>query len=152
MIGTSVLFLVNTIIQRGLGRWTTDAQYSSKSCYEFLFQGQSYQDLGDLTGAHGPPEGQVPHLAGLPRSMLDRREIGAEGAPTPTTLPACDQAEETMDHLLVGCPFSRTVWHEVLSWVQSTARPPRRGDDFVEWWHGATQSTPPVLYARGLCR
>jgi hypothetical protein len=57
MIGTSVLFLVNTIIQRGLGRWTTNAQYSSKSCYEFLFQGQSYQDLGDLTGAHGPPRG-----------------------------------------------------------------------------------------------
>jgi hypothetical protein len=47
------------------------------------FRGQSYQDLGDLTSTLGPPEGQVPHLAGLPRSMLDRREIGTKGAPTP---------------------------------------------------------------------
>jgi hypothetical protein len=61
--------------------------------------------------------------------------------PHPPRCPLCDQSEETMQHLMAGCPFSRTVWYEVLSWIRSTARPPRREDDFVEWWTRATRST-----------
>uniref|UniRef100_A0ACD5W632 Uncharacterized protein n=1 Tax=Avena sativa TaxID=4498 RepID=A0ACD5W632_AVESA len=39
-----------------------------------------------------------------------------------------------MSHLLVGCPFSRALWHEVLSWTRSTILPPDGEDDFVDWW------------------
>jgi hypothetical protein len=42
-------------------------------------------------------------------------------------------------------PFCRTVWYEVLSWIWSTARPPRREDDFMEWWTRATRSTPHAM-------
>ena len=50
-----------------------------------------------------------------------------------------------MQHLLAGCPFSRTLWYEVLSWIRSTAEPPVAEDDFVEWWSMAIQSTPHML-------
>jgi hypothetical protein len=86
-----------------LWRWTTDAQYSSKSCYESLFQGSS-STSGWLAKIDAAPE------------RLARR-----GLPH-------DQAEESMQHLLVDCPFSRTVWHEVLSWVRSTARDHQGGE------------------------
>jgi hypothetical protein len=26
-------------------------------------------------------------------------------------------------HLLTSCPFARTIWHEVLSWIQWTSTP-----------------------------
>jgi hypothetical protein len=111
------------------------------------FRGRSYQDLRDSTGAPAPPPPRVKFhiwLACQDRCWT-RERLARRGLPHPPRCPLCDLAEETMEHLLVGCPFSRTVWHEVLSWVRSTARPPRRGDDFVGWWQGAARSTPPCF-------
>ena len=59
--------------------------------------------------------------------------------------PLCDQATETMAHLLTGCPFSRTLWHEVLSWIRSISRPPVVEDDFADWWSLVLHSTPRLL-------
>ena len=50
-----------------------------------------------------------------------------------------------MPHLLTGCSFSRTIWHEVLSWIRSTARPPVVEDDFVAWWTLVHKTTPRLL-------
>ena len=50
-----------------------------------------------------------------------------------------------MQHLLTGCSFSRTIWHEVLSWIRSTSRPPVVEDDFVDWWSLVLNSTPQAL-------
>uniref|UniRef100_A0ACD5UTN6 Uncharacterized protein n=1 Tax=Avena sativa TaxID=4498 RepID=A0ACD5UTN6_AVESA len=51
-----------------------------------------------------------------------------------------------MRHLLVGCPFSRSIWHEVLSWIRSTAVPSEEDEmDFVDWWLKVSQSTPRAL-------
>uniref|UniRef100_A0ACD5Y8D8 Uncharacterized protein n=1 Tax=Avena sativa TaxID=4498 RepID=A0ACD5Y8D8_AVESA len=47
-----------------------------------------------------------------------------------------------MSHLLTGCPFSRTIWHEVLSWIRSTAGPPVAEGPFAEWWELAVCSNP----------
>lgn len=36
----------------------------------------------------------------------------------------CDQNPETMNHLLVDCPFARQVWHNMLAWAdRPLARP-----------------------------
>ena len=50
-----------------------------------------------------------------------------------------------MRHLLVGCPFSRVIWYEVISWIRSTAVPPDGEDDFVDWWLQASHSTPRAM-------
>jgi hypothetical protein len=49
---------------------------------------------------------------------------------------------ETMEQILIGCLFSRITWHEVLSWVRSTARIPTSGDRFVDWWQSTVHSAP----------
>jgi hypothetical protein len=48
-----------------------------------------------------------------------------------------------MLHLLTGCPFARTIWHEVLSWIRLT--PPVAGDDFTAWWASALRASPHAL-------
>uniref|UniRef100_A0ACD5Z6J4 Uncharacterized protein n=1 Tax=Avena sativa TaxID=4498 RepID=A0ACD5Z6J4_AVESA len=47
-----------------------------------------------------------------------------------------------MSHILTGCPFSRMVWHEVLSWIRSVEGPPVAEGDFAEWWSLVVRSTP----------
>jgi hypothetical protein len=49
-----------------------------------------------------------------------------------------------MTHLLIGCPFSRTIGYEVLSWIRSTSGPLSEGD-FAEWWPLVVQTTPRQL-------
>jgi hypothetical protein len=65
--------------------------------------------------------------------------------PHPTSCPLCDQSVETMAHIFTGCPFSRTIWYEALSWIRSTCRPPVSEDDFLDWWLTVIQSTPSPL-------
>ena len=57
----------------------------------------------------------------------------------------CHQALETIDHLLVGCPFSREIWHRVLSSFRLTAAIPTAQDRFIDWWSAATLNTPHSL-------
>ena len=68
---------------------------------------------------------------------LERRHL-----PHRSRCSLCDQSTETMSHILTGCPFSRTIWYEVLSWIRSTARPPVAEDDFAEWWSQSVRSIP----------
>jgi hypothetical protein len=44
-----------------------------------------------------------------------------------------------------GCPFSKTLWHEVLYWIRSTAHPLVVEADFVEWWVLVMRSTPRTM-------
>jgi hypothetical protein len=55
-----------------------------------------------------------------------------------------------MRHLLTGCPFSRAIWYEVLSWILSTAGPLEVEDDFVESGGGWLFDLPPHIAERNL--
>jgi hypothetical protein len=42
---------------------------------------------------------------------------------------------EKMEHILVGCPYSRITWHEVLSWTPSSPSILSMGFKFADsWW------------------
>ena len=127
-------------------RWTTDAQYSSRSCYNILFEGSIVSGSWKLNWKSWAPP-RVKFFIWL--ACQDRCWTGARlarrGLPHPASCPLCDQSEETMAHILTGCPFSRTVWHEVLSWIRSTARPPIKEGDFAEWWSLVLRTTPRQL-------
>jgi hypothetical protein len=109
-----------------------------KSCYEFLFQGSLLSRSWDINWRTWalPRVKFVVWLACQDRCWMGERLV-RRGLQHPPRCPLCDQAEETMRHLLTGCPFSRTVWHEVLSWIRSTAGPPDEEDDFVDWLKSA---------------
>ena len=53
------------------------------------------------------------HIATLTvtdQSNMEKEEEEKKGLSHPAACPLCDQAEETADHLLVVCVFSRQVW------------------------------------------
>jgi hypothetical protein len=52
---------------------------------------------------------------------------------------------ETIQHLMIGCCFSRQVWFEILSWLRATCRMPEHNDTLLSWWCQAKQATPKAL-------
>lgn len=47
--------------------------------------------------------------------MADR--LRRRGVPHPEACPLCDQCDETIDHLLLGCVLAREIWFHVLRWA-----------------------------------
>jgi hypothetical protein len=41
-------------------------------------------------------------------------QLAKEGLPNPQRCLLCDQDEETLNHLLVSCVFTREVWFNIL--------------------------------------
>ena len=67
--------------------------------------------------------------------MADR--LAKRGLPHPERCPLCDQAEETINHLLVSCVFSRQVWFNILQRVGLQDLSPQPEDiSFDDWWAG----------------
>ncbi|RCV20539.1 hypothetical protein SETIT_4G064200v2 [Setaria italica] len=46
----------------------------------------------------------------------------------------CAQEEETIDHLLLGCVFSRKCWFKLLHTSRNQALTPNTCDELLEWW------------------
>lgn len=57
----------------------------------------------------------------------------------------CCESPETMHHLLLYCPFSRQVWHEILAWLRMSCTPPDHDASILDWWHAAKQRTPKAM-------
>jgi hypothetical protein len=65
--------------------------------------------------------------------MADR--LARHGLDHPEKCPLCDQMEETMNHLLVSCVFSRQFWFNLLRQVQlQDLTPQPDNNSFMEWW------------------
>ena len=54
-----------------------------------------------------------------------------------------------MQHIIIGCPFSWQVWHDVLAWVRATTPSPSGDEDFLPWC-SATIRRSPTSHRKGL--
>jgi hypothetical protein len=68
--------------------------------------------------------------------------LARRGLPHPDKCPFCDQEDESIDHLLISCVFSRQVWYYVLRQVGLHSLAPQPTDlVFDDWWEKATATT-----------
>jgi hypothetical protein len=69
--------------------------------------------------------------------MLERR-----GVSRPQACLFCDQALESITHLLLGCVLARSVWAACLRWWDREDHLPMQLVAFAEWlrsWHGGKE-------------
>lgn len=69
--------------------------------------------------------------------------MAKRGLTQPNVCPLCDQEQETIQHLLVSCVFSREVWTIILNGLRMLAiilQPD--GKSFSGWWSGAVNRVP----------
>uniref|UniRef100_A0A453I916 Reverse transcriptase zinc-binding domain-containing protein n=1 Tax=Aegilops tauschii subsp. strangulata TaxID=200361 RepID=A0A453I916_AEGTS len=84
-------------------------------------------------------------LANLDRCWTADR-LARRNLPHPQRCPLCDQAPETIHHLLLECPFSRVVWHEILSWLRLSCPLPNVDATLHDWWRSARHDTPKPMH------
>jgi len=72
---------------------------------------------------------------------LERRAL-----PHPESCPMCDQAPESINHLLVGCAFAREFWFHFFSQVGLRTFSPQFSDtSFFDWWERASNDISGLL-------
>ena len=78
------------------------------------------------------------HVAGCSQSLLDSRQVGSARFSSPGPVLLCDQEEENIQHLLIGCVFARQFWYDILHSIGLSALAPQPVDSsFDAWWDKA---------------
>ena len=94
-------------------RWTASGVYSAKSCYDAFFLGSTTAPHAQLIWKTWAP---LCYKVFIWLVTLDRcwtaERLARHGLPHEDSCAFCDQALESMHHLLAACPFSRQVWHD----------------------------------------
>ena len=70
-------------------------------------------------------------------------QLAKRNLPHLSLCPLCDQAEETIQHLLTSCVFAREFWFRILSPVGlQRCVPDNRDQEFAGWWRKAAKQVP----------
>jgi hypothetical protein len=99
-------------------RLTADQNYSAASAYGAMFFGSS-PILGakQLWKTAAPPRVRFFFLLNLHGRCWTGDRRFRHGLQQSNACILCDQEPETMDHILLGCAFTREVWHIWMGWL-----------------------------------
>jgi hypothetical protein len=126
---------------------TLDGQYSASSAYGAMFVGSSTPLGAKLLWKTSAPH-RVRFFFWL---VLHRRCWTADrrrrhGLQDNDTCIICDQDAETMDHILLGCIFSREVWDIALRSYRLNNNVAVQQQDVMTWWTTARKQLPKELH------
>lgn len=111
-------------------------EFSSKSAYERLFVGGiEFEPHKRLWRSWAPLKAKLFLWLAYWNRCWTADRLQRRGLPHPAACPLCDQHDETIDHLLIRCVFTREIWHHVFQWIGTTTLEPQ-GDEasFHNWW------------------
>jgi len=117
-------------------KWTSDGQYSSSSAYRAFFAGSTTL-LGakELWKTKAPPKVKFFFWLALHGRLWTAARRARHGLQQTASCSLCGQ-QETSDHLLLSCVFSREVWFRLLSFTNLQQHAPGLDDTLVDWWLG----------------
>ena len=137
----------NTILSnepdRLLWKWTANGIYTAQSCYAVSFHGSTRCTYWKLTWkSWAPPRVKFFHwLANQDRCWTAER-LARRGLQHHPRCLLCDQATETIQHLLLTCPFARQTWHAILSWLRLPIRAQAQETTVMAWWLRVNEHLP----------
>jgi len=128
---------------RHIWRLSASGKYTAKSAYDVFFQGAIYfRPYERIWKSWAPPKCRffmwlVAHKRCWTADRLARR-----GLPHPAKCLLCDQEQENIDHLLVGCVFARQFWFALLQRFGLSSLTPQPEDSaWEDWWEKAEAAT-----------
>uniref|UniRef100_A0A453EDL1 Reverse transcriptase zinc-binding domain-containing protein n=1 Tax=Aegilops tauschii subsp. strangulata TaxID=200361 RepID=A0A453EDL1_AEGTS len=126
-----------------LWRWTANGIYSAQSCYAATFHGSTRCTSWKLIWkSWAPSRVKFFHwLANQDCCWMAERLARCGLQHHPRCL-LCDQATETLQHLLLTCPFARQTWYAILAWLRMPTRPPDQEPTVMARWLRANKHTP----------
>jgi len=110
---------------RFVWRWSPDGVYSSSSAYKAFFHGLTLlPGARQLWRASVPPKVKFFAWLALHGRIWTSDRRRRHGLQDDASCALCDQEDETADHLLLGCVFTREVWHRLLRSFRLPLQPP----------------------------
>lgn len=128
-------------------RFAPNGKYSTKLAYESFFLGSTeFRPWRRIWKTWSPPKCRFfLWLVGHDRCWTSDR-LARRGLPHSESCPLCDQEEETINHLLVGCVFARQFWFLVLQEAGLQVLAPQPEDSSLDdWWEQAANQCTPSL-------
>lgn len=126
-------------------RWklASNGSYSASTAYLGFFLGSTAADYAKLLWSSWVPlkEKLFMWLALRNRCWTGDR-LSRKGLPGPDKCLLCDQQVESMDHLMIHCPTSRSIWFEVLVDKGFGGFVPQQNQSLREWWNSLTNCQP----------
>jgi hypothetical protein len=128
---------------RHFWRLSASGEYTAKSARDAFFQGAIYfRPYERIWKSWAPPKCRffmwlVAHNRCWTADRLARR-----GLPHPPKCLLCDQEQESIQHLLVGCVFARQFWFSLLQRIGLSSLTPQPEDSaWEDWWEKAEAAT-----------
>jgi hypothetical protein len=131
---------------RFIWKWTPDGVYSASSAYCPFFLGMSSL-LGakELWKASAPPMVKFLFWLALHARIWTAHHRMRHGLQDSAECALCGQEDETVDHLLVGCVFTRDLWFRLL-WPRGwEPLLPSLGCRLSAWWMNSRSLLPANL-------
>jgi len=117
-------------------QFSPTGKYSAKSAYEFLFIGAtSFRPWERIWKSWAPNKCKFSMWLAAHNRCWIADHLTRRNLPYLEHCPLCDQTEETIDHLLVSCVFTRQAWFRILHKLGLQALTPKvETVSFDEWW------------------
>jgi hypothetical protein len=124
-------------------KWTSDGGFTARSAYLAFFQGTTA-----MSGATNIWESFVPMAYRMHAWLALRRRCWTadrrlrRGLHSHVLCPMCTTADETIDHLSVGCVFGHRVWAGVNRRLGFTLPVPSQDVSLADWWTSTVAHLP----------
>jgi hypothetical protein len=125
---------------RHVWRHEASGLFSSKSFYNVLLFGSTvFEPWKRLWKTWAPPKCKFFLWLAIRNKCWTTDRLQLRGMPHPDVCPMCDQAQETIQHLLTACIFSRQFWHTILAAIGlGHLTPTSDEENFADWWGKAS--------------
>ena len=134
--------LVSGRADRLCWKWTADKKFSTSSAYQSFFIGQHpVQGAGLLRKTRAPAKCKFFFWLVIHDRCWTATRRKKHGLQDDDLCAFCAQAPESIDHLLIQCPFSREVWFNLfcrIGW--HSVSPTNQNSWVVDWWTLARKS------------
>ncbi|CAN6231704.1 unnamed protein product [Urochloa humidicola] len=123
---------------------TQSGVYTSKSAYAAFFVGTiKFGPWRRIWKSWAPPRCKLFIWLVFRNRVWTADRLAKRGLAHPESCPLCDQAEETIHHLLVGCVFTRQVWALIFQHLGLNMLTPEPSTSrFSKWWWSAITMVP----------
>jgi hypothetical protein len=123
-----------------ISQFSTSGNFSTKSAYEaFCIGSIQFKSWERIWKSWGPGKCRFFLWTVAHKKCWTADRLARKGLNHPAACPLCDQTEETIDHLLISCVFSRQVWFAILQGIGLQALAPQAVDlSFEDWWAAAS--------------
>ena len=116
--------------------WDASGQYTARSVYRALHLGLAISPTYECIWRSGAilKCKIFAWLAVQYRLWTSDRRARHGLQDSTTACYTCLQEEDTVDHILLHCPYAREVWHLCFTQISVTVRQPQPGDSLEAWW------------------